>query len=187
MALLAKAHQKPFYALAESYKFLRHFPLSQTDLPNPKSARLNGQPVIPLSFDTTLRPTPSSISTASASASGGGGGGSGTANRSEQPSTSATITTTTTITTKSSSQVKSNSDAKSNQGRNQNQNAPPERPDTPPSHSSTTERNVTRAMLELNPGVDVTMPNLIDYIITDLGSPLSPTSVSQYIVAQFAR
>jgi len=33
MALVAKAANKPFYALAESYKFHRLFPLSQYDLP----------------------------------------------------------------------------------------------------------------------------------------------------------
>jgi translation initiation factor eIF-2B subunit alpha len=111
MALLAKAHQKPFYALAESYKFLRHYPLSQTDLPNPKAATLHGHAVVPLSFDT-------SAFTRARPASG------------------------------------------------------------PPTDD--------RTMIDLNPKVDVTVPSLVDYIITDLGSPLSPTSVSQYIVAQFA-
>ena len=128
MALLAKAHQKPFYALAESYKFLRHFPLSQTDLPNPRSARLNGQAVLPLSFDTSAR-----------------SGGHLKPEQSESPP-----------------------------------------PGTPPSQPHSKERRVTKEMLALNPEVDVTMPSLIDYVITDLGSPLSPTSVSQYIVAQFA-
>ncbi|KAH9818666.1 hypothetical protein DFH28DRAFT_1080583 [Melampsora americana] len=33
MAIAAKAHNKPFYALTESYKFLRLFPLSQYDVP----------------------------------------------------------------------------------------------------------------------------------------------------------
>jgi len=33
MAIIAKAANKPFYALAESYKFHRLFPLSQYDLP----------------------------------------------------------------------------------------------------------------------------------------------------------
>ncbi|KAI0054040.1 nagb/rpia/CoA transferase-like protein [Auriscalpium vulgare] len=33
MAIIAKAENKPFYALAESYKFHRLFPLSQYDLP----------------------------------------------------------------------------------------------------------------------------------------------------------
>ncbi|KAG6854301.1 hypothetical protein C0991_008196 [Blastosporella zonata] len=34
IAIIAKAANKPFYALAESYKFHRLFPLSQYDLPN---------------------------------------------------------------------------------------------------------------------------------------------------------
>jgi len=34
MAIIAKAANKPFYALAESYKFHRLFPLSQYDLPS---------------------------------------------------------------------------------------------------------------------------------------------------------
>jgi len=33
IALVAKAHDKPFYVAAESYKFARLFPLSQSDLP----------------------------------------------------------------------------------------------------------------------------------------------------------
>jgi len=34
IAIIAKAANKPFYALAESYKFHRLFPLSQYDLPH---------------------------------------------------------------------------------------------------------------------------------------------------------
>ena len=34
LALVAKAHGKPFYVAAESYKFARLFPLSQNDLPS---------------------------------------------------------------------------------------------------------------------------------------------------------
>ncbi|KAI0721685.1 nagb/rpia/CoA transferase-like protein [Cerioporus squamosus] len=37
MAIIAKAANKPFYALAESYKFHRLFPLSQYDLPTHNS------------------------------------------------------------------------------------------------------------------------------------------------------
>ncbi|KAG8902724.1 translation initiation factor eIF-2B subunit alpha [Tulasnella sp. 403] len=40
MAIIAKASNKPFYALAESYKFLRFFPLSQYDLPINNSSLL---------------------------------------------------------------------------------------------------------------------------------------------------
>lgn len=33
LAICAKAHNKPFYVLAESYKFIRLFPLNQADIP----------------------------------------------------------------------------------------------------------------------------------------------------------
>ncbi|KAI0646961.1 nagb/rpia/CoA transferase-like protein [Trametes meyenii] len=59
MAIIARAANKPFYALAESYKFHRLFPLSQYDLPthNPNI----------LSFTT---PTPRSAGHDDASSSG---------------------------------------------------------------------------------------------------------------------
>ncbi|KAI0318954.1 nagb/rpia/CoA transferase-like protein [Amylostereum chailletii] len=41
MAIIAKAENKPFYALAESYKFHRLFPLSQYDLPTHKPGILS--------------------------------------------------------------------------------------------------------------------------------------------------
>lgn len=41
MAIIAKAENKPFYALAESYKFHRLFPLSQYDLPTHNSGILS--------------------------------------------------------------------------------------------------------------------------------------------------
>ncbi|CAK5277708.1 unnamed protein product [Mycena citricolor] len=41
IAIIAKAANKPFYALAESYKFHRLFPLSQYDLPSQTSAILS--------------------------------------------------------------------------------------------------------------------------------------------------
>lgn len=69
MAVLAKALRKPFYALAESYKFLRLFPLSQADLPPLPSSSFSrpassskepptaGRPVLPLS-DFSILPSP---------------------------------------------------------------------------------------------------------------------------------
>ncbi|KAE9387495.1 nagb/rpia/CoA transferase-like protein [Gymnopus androsaceus JB14] len=43
IAIIAKAANKPFYALAESYKFHRMFPLSQYDLPSHNSRLLSFQ------------------------------------------------------------------------------------------------------------------------------------------------
>ncbi|KAH9934786.1 IF-2B-domain-containing protein [Fomitopsis serialis] len=63
MAIIAKAASKPFYALAESYKFHRLFPLSQYDLPT-------HNPTI-LSFATLQqRPTPPDKVSHGAAASG---------------------------------------------------------------------------------------------------------------------
>lgn len=119
VALIAKAMQKPFYALAESYKFLRHYPLSQTDLPTPRHEGKSSRE-LPLSF-------PTSYTTTNVSRSEEKGGG----------------------------QVNHHLE-------------------------------MTKEMMDRNPSVDVTTPDLIDFIITDLGAPLSPTSVSQYLVAQFS-
>jgi translation initiation factor eIF-2B subunit alpha len=173
MALLAKAHQKPFYALAESYKFLRHFPLSQTDLPNPRSALLHGKPVLPLSFDTSTRtnghlkadgehlesPPPGTPLDDSTTGLGSGTG----ADQGEAGKRTGKGEGTGTGTGTGTGVGSGNASGKRGK-----------------------ERHMTQDMLDLNPEVDVTMPALIDYVITDLGSPLSPTSVSQYIVAQFA-
>ncbi|KAF6765181.1 hypothetical protein DFP72DRAFT_798935 [Ephemerocybe angulata] len=49
IAIIARAAKKPFYALAESYKFHRLFPLSQYDLPSHNSKIL--------SFSSPSRPT----------------------------------------------------------------------------------------------------------------------------------
>lgn len=126
MGLVAKALSKPFYALAESYKFLRHYPLSQTDIPLPRKA---GSKILhPLSFpSSSSNPQPST----------------------QQPTA-----------------VSSQSDTDENQ--------------------ADEERKMTKEMMDANPMVDITTPDLIDFIITDLGAPLSPTSVSQYLVAQFS-
>lgn len=140
IALVAKAMQKPVYALAESYKFLRHYPLSQNDLPGPPDAAKN----LPLSFPSVFPSTPV--------------------------------------------------------GRN----FPPAIPPTPSASAPDVDRlgvsgtgtpsggdwaapaEMTPDMIASQPLVDVTYPDLVDFIITDLGSPLSPTSVSQYLVAQFS-
>ncbi|KAI4527842.1 nagb/rpia/CoA transferase-like protein [Schizophyllum commune Tattone D] len=46
IAIIAKAANKPFYALAESYKFHRLFPLSQYDLPTSKPHVLSFLPAL---------------------------------------------------------------------------------------------------------------------------------------------
>jgi translation initiation factor eIF-2B subunit alpha len=38
IAVVAKAARKPFYAVVESFKFARLFPINQYDLPRPKSS-----------------------------------------------------------------------------------------------------------------------------------------------------
>ena len=123
VALIAKAMQKPFYALAESYKFLRHYPLSQTDLPIPRLAA-SGSSDPPLSFPSTMPQPVKPVAR----------------------------------------EAEHELSAQAGSGRNE----------------------MLKDMEEMNPTVDVTTPDLIDFIFTDLGAPLSPTSVSQYLVAQFS-
>jgi translation initiation factor eIF-2B subunit alpha len=138
-AYLARAMGKPFYALAESYKFLRYYPLTQSDLPMPKSWGRR----IPLEFDqldeedeedtarqsreegqgrrglsranTTAPATPRRISLAEAASAGAGG---------------------------------------------QGNNIP----------GFDVRWEMTREMEEKNPLVDITSPELIDLVVTDLGS-----------------
>lgn len=40
MALCSKAHNKPFYVVAESFKFVRLYPLNQQDVPDKFKVRL---------------------------------------------------------------------------------------------------------------------------------------------------
>ncbi|KAH9951327.1 nagb/rpia/CoA transferase-like protein [Amylocystis lapponica] len=61
IAIIAKAANKPFYALAESYKFHRLFPLSQYDLPTHTSSILSfpsiSQRIAPSGSDSTRVPS----------------------------------------------------------------------------------------------------------------------------------
>ncbi|KAJ7343514.1 hypothetical protein DFH08DRAFT_872907 [Mycena albidolilacea] len=68
IAIIAKAANKPFYALAESYKFHRLFPLSQYDLPS-HNPRILSFPT-PIEKDRTAEKTLSSASPNFRSASG---------------------------------------------------------------------------------------------------------------------
>ncbi|KAJ6547534.1 nagb/rpia/CoA transferase-like protein [Mycena capillaripes] len=68
IAIIAKAANKPFYALAESYKFHRLFPLSQYDLPS-HNPRILSFPT-PIEKDHTAENQSSSASPHSRSISG---------------------------------------------------------------------------------------------------------------------
>lgn len=55
MSVLAKTFNKPFYVVAESFKFVRMFPISQDDLPNAEKVReSNGNDCHTLQFVSTL-------------------------------------------------------------------------------------------------------------------------------------
>ncbi|CBQ73545.1 related to GCN3-translation initiation factor eIF2B, 34 KD, alpha subunit [Sporisorium reilianum SRZ2] len=65
MAIIAKACNKPFFALAESFKFLRMFPLNQYDLPTNNSKRhllafpdLDAEPAAPAQEEDAAEGTP---------------------------------------------------------------------------------------------------------------------------------
>ena len=168
-AILAKAMGKPFYALAESYKFLRYYPLTQGDLPMPK----NRGKSIPLEFDE-LEDEDEDDEDAGETRSDGDDG-SYTARR--------------------------RSTAGATQGRlsrvNTTAPATPRRVSLSESHAGNSAQDATGAWtyeyrwemtkeMEIkNPLVDITTPDLIDLVITDLGA-MSPTSVSQYLVALFS-
>lgn len=163
-AHLAKAMGKPFYALAESYKFLRYYPLTQGDLPMPK----NRGKSIPLEFDEledeeeddgdSTKSEDEFVSVRRRS-------GAGTMNRLSRVNTTAPAT--------------------------------PRRLSLTESHAGNAAQDatgawtyeyrweMTKAMEIKNPLVDITTPDLIDLVITDLGA-MSPTSVSQYLVALFS-
>lgn len=63
MALVAKAANRPFFALAESYKFLRLFPLSQYDLP------VRSRPILPFPEITSAAENDKAANAAKSSAS----------------------------------------------------------------------------------------------------------------------
>jgi len=56
-AVIAKAANKPFYALAESYKFLRLFPLSQYDLPTHNPHTLSFPSHVPETHPSNFAPS----------------------------------------------------------------------------------------------------------------------------------
>ncbi|WVQ94546.1 hypothetical protein IAU59_001625 [Kwoniella sp. CBS 9459] len=177
VALVAKAMQKPFYALAESYKFLRHYPLSQTDLPMPSASNAHAHQSISTS-------TSSSAATSAASASAAVGGGK---LRNDKGVESVPLEFPTLIPNSHPPAIAAVSLSRPTSTTPQSRS--PQAPGTPSPYTASNLDNrveMTREMELNNPMVDITTPDLIDFIITDLGAPLSPTSVSQYLVAQFS-
>lgn len=59
IALCAKAFNKPFYVAAESYKFIRQYPLYQSDIPQPKTVQTDHY----LEFSPLVDYTPPSLIT----------------------------------------------------------------------------------------------------------------------------
>lgn len=167
-ALLAKAMGKPFYALAESYKFLRHYPLSQSDLPMPTNRGRH----IPLEFDELEDEDEDE-------GLGAGADGEsfvGTASewnssyrqRGGTPSRLSRVNTTAPATPRRVSLMET-----------------PTSQDPTGAWTYEYRWEMTKEMEIKNPLVDITAPELIDLVITDLGA-MSPTSVSQYLVALFS-
>lgn len=141
-AYLAKSMGKPFYALAESYKFLRYYPLRQADLPMPKRWGKR----IPLEFESDQEE-----------------------NRPTQ---------------------QDDQDSLEDRVQRERSEGPLLRSNlsnTSPNMTSTTTSTryaMTPAMEQANPLVDITGPELVDLVITDLGA-ISATAISQYLVALF--
>lgn len=165
LAYLAKAMGKPFFALAESFKFLRYYPLNQADIPVPK---WRGKQ-LPLEFDdledeeieeleTTL-PIGMTIlpHTTAAGPSGPGRPGRLTRMNTTQPATPRRISLA------DSYIVKGGTEGMDDY-----------------------KWEMTEEMERKNPTADITGPELIDLVITDLAGAIPPTSVSQYLVAIYA-
>jgi translation initiation factor eIF-2B subunit alpha len=159
-AHLAKAMGKPFYALAESYKFLRYYPLTQGDLPMPK----NRGKSIPLEFDE-LEDDEEDDQSEDEFVSVRRRSAGGTMSRLSRVNTTAPATPRRLSLTES--------------------HAGNAAQDATGAWTSEYRWEMTKAMEIKNPLVDITTPDLIDLVITDLGA-MSPTSVSQYLVALFS-
>jgi len=171
---------KPFYALAESYKFLRYYPLSQSDLPMPRRWGRR----IPLEFDAMeegedededdLGDDVGGLFPRGGSSLGHarGGQGAGPLNgRFKLPRAN----TTAPATPRRVSLADSVSGASGTAAGTLANTAP----------GFDVRWEMTREMEEKNPLVDITGPELVDLVITDLGT-ISATAISQYLVALFS-
>ncbi|KAG9120454.1 translation initiation factor eIF-2B subunit alpha [Ceratobasidium sp. 392] len=183
-ALIAKAANVPFYALAESYKFLRLFPLSQHDLPY-----VGGIDRDPLSLDSTksrLR-----------------AGRTGSQNENEKPTFSDPFLNSydPPVQGRSILPLPAHRRTPSREQYNPNMLAPPTPsmsrasssirggffdPSTPTSaRGPQAIATMTKEQLAKNPEVDYTTPDLISLVFTDVGI-LTPEGVSQFLVGIYA-
>jgi translation initiation factor eIF-2B subunit alpha len=175
-AHLARAMGKPFYALAESYKFLRYYPLKQSDLPMPKRWGRR----IPLEFDEMEEEEEDDDDVDGSSRYGfaRGGSSSGHGRSSTQENTRSRLPRATTTAPATPRRV-SLSDSVTGPGGT----AAGALANTTPGFDVRWE--MTKEMEEKNPLVDITGPELVDLVITDLGT-ISATAISQYLVALFS-
>ena len=165
-AHLARAMGKPFYALAESYKFLRYYPLTQSDLPMPKRWGRR----IPLEFDELDEDEGDDDDDHDDATDAGRRGPRGnTRSKLSRSNTTAPATP----------RRVSLSDSVAGMGGT----AAGALANTAPGYDVRWE--MTREMEEKNPLVDITGPELVDLVITDLGT-ISATAISQYLVALFS-
>jgi translation initiation factor eIF-2B subunit alpha len=163
-ALLAKAMGKPFYALAESYKFLRYYPLTQGDLPMPT----NRGKSIPLEFDELEDEEDEETGESEAD------DGSFTARRRSTGPPQGRLSRVNTTAPATPRRVSLSESHAGNSAQ-----------DATGAWTYEYRWEMTKEMEIKNPLVDITTPDLIDLVITDLGA-MSPTSVSQYLVALFS-
>lgn len=187
-ALIAKAANVPFYALAESYKFLRLFPLSQHDLPY-----VGGIDRDPLSLDPTKsRPLP---------------GPSELQKENEKKLVHQAFTDPflssygPPVQGRSILPLPAHRRTPSQEQHNPNMLAPPTPsmsratsltkgaffdPSTPTSaRGPQAITTMTKEQLAKNPEVDYTTPDLISLVFTDVGI-LTPEGVSQFLVGIYA-
>lgn len=164
-AHLARAMGKPFYALAESYKFLRYYPLTQSDLPMPRRWGKR----IPLEFDE-LDEEEDDDDDVVGGTPGAKGGRTQTRTKLSRSNTTAPATPRRVSLSESTLGTPGGHPASAGMG-------------TAPGYDVRWE--MTREMEEKNPLVDITGPELVDLVITDLGT-ISATAISQYLVALFS-
>lgn len=184
MAVMAKAASKPFYAVCESYKFVRLYPLNQTDLfppvYNSPSTPTTATACCPTATTTSitaiatgpsnlLTPTSTLLSTTT------------TLSTSAKPITTFPSSATSTTTSSTSS---FNLEATTQQQQQSPTPQPPILPQAPTSNKPNTALfafDSTKESEPWGPGVDYTPPTYISLLFTDLGV-MTPSGVSDELI-----